>query len=274
MSKVNTLQHFGNICLGPTPGFFTFTLWKYDFLPHGGADPSGRKPLFLKPHTYHFCNTLQHFGYILGPEVSFLKYLTTLLLHFGVKSEHLTALWQHLSGSDPWFLDFYFVKVWFPTPRRRGPLWSETFISEASYLSLLQYLTTLWVHFGSRSELFEIPYNTFTTFRCQKWTPYSTLATCVWVRPLVSLRLLCESMISYPTEARTPLVGNLYFWSLIPITFALPYNTFGYILGSRKCNVNCLYMSIARVQLVVPMLGLYTRRSNKYDKNIIKIRQN
>ena len=153
-------------------------------------------------------------------------YLTALLLHFGVKSEHLTALWQHYGGPPPWFPYFCFVNLRFPTPRRRGPLWSETFISEASYLPLLQYLTTLSLPFASRSILFEIPYNTFATFRCRKWTPYSTLAPFVADASLLSLLLLSKVQVSYPTEARTPLVGNLYLLGLIPTTFAIPYSTF------------------------------------------------
>ena len=134
----------------------------------------------------------------------------------------------------PSFPYFCFVKLRFPTPRRRGPLWSETFISEASYLSLLQYLTTLWLHFDSLSHLFAIPYNTFATFRCQKWTPYSTLATFTGGPALVSSLLFCKVKISYSTEARTPLVGNLYFWKLLSTTFVTPSSTLA-TFGSPEC---------------------------------------
>ena len=130
----------------------------------------------------------------------FLQYLTTLLLHFGVKSEHLTTLWQHFLWKPAWFPHFCFVKLRFPTPRRRGPLWSETFISEASYLSLLQYLPTLWLHFDSRRDLFCNTLHHFPYISMSKVTTLQHFGNISFGSRLLSLLLLCESKISYPTQ--------------------------------------------------------------------------
>ena len=95
----------------------------------------------MEARTPPFCKTLQHFGYVLAPEVIFLQYLTTLLLHFGVKSAHLTTLWHHFLWQ--WTLLLCKMKISYPM-EARTPL--------VGNLYFLQYLTTLLLHFGVKSE--------------------------------------------------------------------------------------------------------------------------